>query len=136
MKKSGCKWVEIGLLILNALALIGIKTFFKPCGATDEGTYMACHWAGEAVFGTAIVATVLSVVLVCMRNADVKTGLLTAMIPVSVLSMVLPGGLIHLCMMPDMRCRATMRPCVIGFSVVILVLTVVDLLLNVRGRKA
>ena len=136
MRRNACRWMDAGLLILNALALVGSRTFFKPCAASEDGSFMACHWAGQAVFGLTIIATILCAMCLLVRNSDGKAGLLAAMLPVSAVSMLMPGGLIRLCMMPDMRCRAVMQPCVIAFCAVSIVLTIADLLITLRGRKA
>ena len=43
------------LFVFSVVELIGIRTFFAPCGPKEDGSWMSCHWAGQAVTGTAAV---------------------------------------------------------------------------------
>lgn len=51
---------DIALVLVSAVFLLGILFVFSPCGPTETGGWMSCHWAGNAVTGLAIVLTVLS----------------------------------------------------------------------------
>ena len=115
------------LLVLGASLLAGVLTVFAPCGAKEDGGWMTCHWAGNAVAGVAAVLTALAVMRLFVKNTKMRLGLSASMIPVALLSALLPGRLISLCMMPSMRCRAVMSPAVTVLSVLIIAAAGIDI---------
>ena len=132
-KKINIGASDIILLVLSAVFLIGIRTFFAPCGPKDDGSWMTCHWAGQAITGIASVLLVISVIHMFVKDAKVKQGLAIAMIPTALFSVILPGNMIGLCMMNTMRCHSVMRPASIIVSVLVIAAAAFDLL--VQGRK-
>ena len=133
MKNDKIGVTDVALLVLSAALLIGVLTVFAPCGPKEDGSWMTCHWAGTAVAVAAAVLTACALMRVFVRGT--KLGIDFAMITVAALAALLPGQLIHLCMMADMRCRAVMTPAVRVLSVLIAVVAVVDIVLQ-RRRKA
>ena len=117
---------DVILLALSAALLLGVLTVFAPCGAKEDGGWMTCHWAGNAVAGAAAVLTALAVMRIFAKDGKVRLGLSAAMIPTALLAALLPGRLIPLCMMPSMRCRAVMSPAVMVLSVLIIAAAVID----------
>lgn len=127
---------DIILVVIGAVFLIGIRTFFKPCGPTDEGTWMTCHWAGQAATGVAAVLLCLAVAHVIVRNPGIKAGLTIAVIPTAVLAILIPGNLISMCMMDTMRCHAVMKPGVMICSVLMILAAGFDIFLQwTKGKK-
>ena len=124
---------DVILLALSAVLLLGVLTAFAPCGAKEDGSWMTCHWAGNAVAGAAAVLTALAVMRFVVRDSKVRLGLSAAMIPTALLAALIPGRLIALCMMPSMRCRAVMSPAVTVLSVLLIAAAVIDIAL--RRRK-
>lgn len=118
------------LLIVSVLFLVGIRTAFAPCKPTEDGSWMTCHWAGQAVTGVAAVLLVLAILHLLLPGPGEKLGVAAAMIPVSLLAAFLPGKLINLCMMGTMRCHGVTRPAVLVFSLMLAVLSLADLLLQ------
>ena len=114
-------------LVFAFLLMIGEKTFLRPCGTRPDGTFMTCHWAGEALLGIAAVMLVMSLLHLLPLRTGMKEGLVFAMIPVSFLIIVLPGRLIPLCMMETMRCHVIMQPAVTVIAVLNIVLSAVYL---------
>lgn len=117
---------DIVLVVISALFLTGILTLFAPCGPKDDGSWMSCHWAGNAVAGIAAILLLVSVIHLFIPNEKVKAGLSIAMIPTALLSLLLPGSIIALCMMDTMRCRAVMRPGAIVMSILVIAAAVFD----------
>ena len=124
--------LDVILLALSAVLLLGVLTVFAPCGAKEDGGWMTCHWAGNAVAGAAAVLTALAAMRLLMKDRKTRLGLSAAMIPTALLAALLPGRLISLCMMPSMRCRAVMSPAVMVLSVLIIAAAVID---AASGRK-
>ena len=131
-KKINIGASDIILLVLSAVFLIGIRTFFAPCGPKDDGSWMTCHWAGQAITGIASVLLVISVIHMFVKDAKVKQGLAIAMIPTALFSVILPGNMIGLCMMNTMRCHSVMRPATIIVSVFVIAAAAFDLLVQRR----
>ena len=121
---------DILLPILALCFLLGLFFAFGPCGPKEDGSWMTCHWAGQAEKGTAGLLLALTLLHLIPGRAEMKTGLDLAQIGVCVLTLLLPGRLIGLCMMHDMRCRSVMTPAVTVFAVLVIAVSLVDLLLK------
>ncbi len=116
------------LLILSLALCIGVKLVFHACGMKDDGSYMTCHWAEQAVFA---VSTGLAVTAVFRLFLDRKSkaGAALAMSTTAAVTALIPGVCIRLCMMETMRCHAVMRPAVIILCVLLAVTGIVDFVL-------
>ena len=125
---------DILLPVLALAFLLGLLFVFGPCGPKEDGSWMTCHWAGQAVKGTAALLLALTLLHLIPGRAELKMGLDLAQIAAAVLAVALPGHLIGLCMMRDMRCHSVMVPAVTVFAVLLAVLSLVDLLTQ-RKRK-
>ena len=126
-EKKGIGVCPLLQIVLNAIFFVGIQTIFAPCAPHEDGKWMTCHWAGEALLGIAAVMLVMSLLHLLPLRTGMKEGLVFAMIPVSFLIIVLPGRLIPLCMMETMRCHVIMQPAVTVIAVLNIVLSAVYL---------
>ena len=115
-KKRRCGITDILLLVLNLIFFVGIQTVFAPCEARPDGSWMTCHWAGQALMGIAAALLAIAVMHLVIPRAQVKIGLSLAVIPVSVLAFAVPDHLIDLCMMETMHCHTVMEPAVTVLS--------------------
>ena len=108
------KWERIigfALLAESVIFSIGTRTFFSPCKEPKEdGSWMSCHWAGNAVFVLSLCLLAMSVVFLLVKSAEMKRGVAAGMIPVALAAAVLPGNAIALCMMKTMRCHTMLAP--------------------------
>ena len=132
-KKRRCGITDILLLVLNLVFFVGIQTVFAPCEARPDGSWMTCHWAGQALMGIAAALLAIAVMHLVIPRAQVKLGLALAMIPISVLALVLPDHLIDLCMMETMRCHTVMQPAARAISVVMILLACMDIYVYRKG---
>ena len=126
----------ICLLVLSAAALLGTHFLFHACGPKEDGSYMTCHYAQSASEGTAAVLAVLALLLLISKSRSAMKAYAAAMVPVSVLMILIPNTLIPLCMMPDMRCRSVMRPAVLVIGILILLISAVLALVPAKERGA
>ena len=119
----------VGIVILAAL-----MTVLAPCGPKEDGTFMSCHYAGQALRILAGASVIVS--LACSMWAPGPGKLHTAAdVLVMILSaamILIPGHVIHLCMMPEMQCRAVMKPGSMVLAVLLLILAAADLVLTSR----
>ena len=122
--------IDILFAAVSAFYLIGIRTVFSACGPKEDGTWMSCHWAGQAVTAIAAVLLVISVMHLFIRDAKIRIGLSAAMIPTALSGIFVPGTLVNLCMMDTMRCHTVMRPFVVIMSVAVSVICAIDIFLN------
>ncbi len=126
---------DIALLVLSLFLAFGTAFVFHACGPKADGSWMNCHQAESIVVWVGAVLSVLSIVRLFVPEG-VKTGLSISFIPFSVFASFVPGVIIHLCMMHDMRCHAITRPAVLVISILIAVFAAVDVVLAVaKGSK-
>lgn len=121
---------DILLAVLSLIYLLGSIFVFHPCGPMEDGSWMNCHWAGVAVSCCAAVLLVLSVIHLLATSRIIKQALSAAGIVAALVAAILPGNVIRLCMMTDMRCHAVMRPAAIVFSVLVIAAAVYDLIVQ------
>ena len=122
------------LLILFAAGLLfGTKYLFHACAAQDDGMWMSCHYAEQAVIGVAA-AIGIQAILVLITTQGIRRGLRLAILTEALLAVALPGILIELCMTADMRCHVLMRPATIVFGTIIIICAIVGFILD-RKKK-
>lgn len=107
---------------------IGSISLFHGCGPKDDGSFMRCHWAETMIFAMGIVLSVISLFAAIVKDKGVRVGALASMVPCLILTMLVPGTVIKLCMMQTMRCWTVMRPSVVVISIVILIVVAVDII--------
>ena len=96
-------------LLLSCVIAAGSVSFLGPC-VHEDGSFGACHWAGQAMLGIGLLLAVLSLTALLVKDGRVRAGILFAAAAAAVLGIFVPGTLINLCGMATMRCRAVMRP--------------------------
>ena len=116
-KKMSFGIADILLPILSIVFIVGLLTFAGACGPAEDGSFMTCHWAGQAVTALAVLLLVTSIIRLAVRDRGMKKGLSIAMMLTAITAAIIPGNLINLCMMNTMHCHAVMRPFVIVMAV-------------------
>ena len=134
-KKRRCGITDVLLLVLNLIFFVGIQTVFAPCEARPDGSWMTCHWAGQAVIGIAAALLAIAVMHLVIPRTQVKIGLSLAVIPVSVLAFAVPDHLIDLCMMETMHCHTVMEPAVTVLSLLNVLLAAADIYVYQKGEN-
>jgi hypothetical protein len=129
-------------MITNAVSvLVGIflflaAAFLFQCPPMESGSYMNCHHANITV---AILAgiIVLSGILLIFTDQRVVSVLLSAVsVLAAAVSAIVPGILVHLCMMPEMTCRSVFRPVDVVCSVFLLIAASIRLFAVIKDRKS
>ena len=100
----------IVLIILSIIVIIGSQSFLSPC-VHEDGSFGACHWAGQALLGLGCALGVIAVLALCVSRG--RFGAYLSALPVCALGILTPGTLIDLCHMSTMRCRMLMQPAMI-----------------------
>ena len=122
----------LAVLVLSLVIAVGSQTFLGAC-VHDDGGFGPCHWASRAVLGLGAAQGVMA--LMALMLPDGRQGLFLAMLPVSVLGLFTPGGLIDICRMNTMRCRMVMRPAMLVLFALTLISALAGCLAS-RRRKA
>ena len=135
-KKRRFGITDILLLVLNLIFFVGIQTVFAPCDVRPDGSWMTCHWAGQALMGIAAALFAIAVMHLVIPCAQVKMGLALAVIPVSVLALVVPEHLTDLCMVETMHCHTMMEPAVTVLSLLNIVTAWADIYVYRKGAEA
>lgn len=129
-QQNGSNITALVLTVCSVIFLAGMQTVFAPCGPKEDGSWMTCHWAGMAVTGLSVVMVVTALAHFVFKDRGIRTGLSLAMIPAAVLSALIPGVLIRLCMMDTMRCHTHTRPGAIVCALLVIIAAVADILKN------
>ena len=96
---------------------------------------MACHWAERALLGVGLALTAISLLQLVISNPRVSKGLNLAVLPLAILTALIPGVLIRLCGMLDMRCHTIFKPAVLVFSVGIFFVATINALQNRQTQE-
>jgi hypothetical protein len=127
------KKVSSSVITLAAACMFAASLYFQ-CSPMEDGTYMNCHKANIAVAVLAGVIAVIGILLFVLRGKMVRRILLGVSAVAAVICALTPGIIISLCMMPEMTCRAVLRPIAIIGSVVILLFVIVGFLSEKKER--
>ena len=120
------KVLPIILLVLSLCLAVGVVTLFRPCAPKEDGTWMHCHDASLWVMGLALATAAAAVLrLVLKKGGRLLDALIIAL---AAFAGIIPGRIISLCMMGDMRCNLIMKPAVTVFAVLLVLCGAVDLL--------
>ena len=125
---------DILLLLLSLALCIGIKVFFHACGPKEDGSFMACHWAEQAVFAASIGMAGVSCIRLLLDRRE-KAGAALAVAVMAAVTAFLPGVFIRLCMMKEMRCHAVMRPAVLLLCIAVAAAGVTDFVLSRKDDR-
>ena len=119
------------LLIIAVVITVGSLTFLSPC-VHEDGSFGACHWAGQTLLGLGCVLLVQAVLALSIRHT--RPGTYLCVLPVCVMGILTPGTLIDLCHMSTMHCRAVMQPAMIILFSAAFLIALTGVFLN-AGKK-
>lgn len=126
--------LQTAILLIGLAGLTALMTVLAPCGPKDDGTWMHCHDAGQ-ILRLLTALTAVAALIAKIRGGKTAARIADGVALVSgVLMLVIPGTVIPLCMMPQMRCRAVMRPGAMIIGVLLLIAAILDLAAG-RERK-
>lgn len=134
-KKKGKNGLLDMVIAGVSLALcLAPKTVFHTCGVKPDGSWMMCHWTGEAVLGAGVVLTCLSGIRF-FASPPMKQGIDISMLLLTVLTALLPGHLLPLCKMATMPCHVLFQPAVIFLAVFLALALAADIALQRKKEK-
>lgn len=117
------------LLLFSVCLTVGTQFVFHACGVHEDGSYGRCHYAQLTIVCIGILMIISSLCTLFLRTREVMlaTSVITAC--EAVLTLILPGNIIPLCMMSTMSCLAKMKPFTTIMSIVILLISVLGFVL-------
>ena len=135
MKAIKDRLTGIILTILSVLLTVGVKSFFSACAPKEDGSWMNCHWAEQAVFVMGCALTAMAVFVLISGKSEAGAGAALSMTALSAAAALTPGLAINLCMMTTMHCHTVMRPAVIVICALIAVTGAAHTFLTLKGGK-
>ncbi len=124
MNKTKTDFLLLGLSVLYMIALL---TVLHACDAREDGSRMSCYIAWMCLLITAVIDIILSLIHFIVSDLNIKRILDLGIFVISAVIFLIPGRIVELCMMPDMHCRAVMRPGSIVFAIILLLAANMDL---------
>ena len=127
------KLLSIIPAVLGILLTIGVLTAFRACAMKDDGTWMHCHMAqNDAAIGGVIIC-LLFLAAAFIKNRTAATVLRIAGIIAGIVTALIPGTIVSMCMMNTMRCYAVMQPFVRVMAVLVIIFGVISIMIS-RGQ--
>lgn len=128
----------IGAVAAGLLISVGPQTIFPLDPPAADGTWMRCHWTGQAEIGVGLLIAALGALLLLSSKSETRLGLSAAVALAGVLAVLLPSALIGGCGMENMSCRNVAFPALYvvgGLTVAGFAFDTIFLFLSARGRK-
>ena len=125
----------IAAALVSIFLMLGIKLIFPACGMHDDGTYSSCHTASQVIWWMALAMAVIWILFTIINNRIISTVISGVSILAGIFCALIPGTIVNLCMMPTMRCQSTMKPFVIACGAVVAVLSIINLVICLKGRE-
>lgn len=132
-KQKNTAWTKIILIILGLIGTIALMTLLVPCGPKEDGTYMHCHTVGNILQALAAVSALLALLSWFLKKRTFSVIADLGILAAGILMIALPGHIMSLCMMPEMRCRAIMQPGALVIGILLAAAALVDLIF--AGKK-
>lgn len=129
------KKLRIASFIAALVLAAGVQTLFCACGPAEDGSFMNCHNAQTAVFCFGIILAVLSLagLLLKSRTACAVSDAVSAIL--AVIALLIPGVIVHMCMMDTMQCWTHLKPFTMIVCILILIFAVLNLIAGIRTGK-
>ena len=109
------------------IVVIGLLLFFTPfdlahvCELKEDGSFMKCHWMGEAVRMLGGLIVVLGVIFALLQK--MAKGIAVSVACVGVCEILLQFFVIGTCKMSTMSCNTYTKPTVILLSVLLMLVS-------------
>ena len=125
----------IVLFLLGICLAAGTQFVFHACGMHEDGSYGRCHYAQlvTACIGLLMAAGALCTIFLRTREVMLTVSVITAC--EAILTLLIPGTVIPLCMMATMSCLAKMKPFTTVMSIVILLVSVLGFVLAFTRKE-
>ena len=136
LNKKGLKIsvIDVVSVVVSVFFLVGITCWFGACGPKADGSYMNCHNAQIAVAVCGICLALLFLAEAFVRNKTARLILDAAALALCPVIFMIPGTLVHICLLSKMYCQVRLRPFAKGAAIFIALLTIWDIFQIVRNK--
>lgn len=114
----------IVLLLLGICLAAGTQFVFHACGMHEDGSYGRCHYAQLVIVCIGLLMTAGALCTIFLRTREVMLAVSVITACEAVLTLLIPGKVIPLCMMATMSCLAKMKPFTTVMGIVILLVSI------------
>ena len=104
--------LELIPAIIAVVLSAGVMTVFRACAKAEDGTWMNCHYAQLYVFAAGLIIAAISIAAAFVKSSGLKMCMGIVAIIIAIITALIPGVLVNLCMMDTMRCHTLTRPAV------------------------
>lgn len=129
------KILNLIALILSIVLAAGVKLWFHACAKMEDGTWMHCHDAENAVFAAGIALAVLLLLMLLLKNRKAAAVIGFLVTAGAIVTALLPQTIIHMCMMETMRCQSVMKPAVFLIAGAVALLSLIAAILHLTSKE-
>ena len=121
-----------GILIV----ILGVVFFFLPfqiahvCNVKPDGSFMKCHWMGEAVRMLGGLIAVMGLLFIFFQKFS--QGIAVSSIFIAICQVLLQFVVIGTCKTPTMSCNTWTKPTVIALSAILIIISSIYLFITRR----
>ncbi|MBR1851753.1 MAG: DUF4418 family protein [Lachnospiraceae bacterium] len=123
------------ILLLGICLATGTQFIFHACGMHEDGSYGRCHYAQLVIVCIGLLMAVGALCTIFWQTREVMLAVSVITACEAVLTLLIPGTIIPLCMMATMSCLAKMKPFTTVMSIVILIVSVVGFVLALSRKE-
>ncbi|QNU68591.1 DUF4418 family protein [Ruminiclostridium herbifermentans] len=120
-------------LITALLLIVGPNTIFKVCEVMEKP--MKCYYSTKAVVGIAIILIAIAILYFFTRTIRESLLLTIAVIPIGIITLLIPSILIGGCSMKTMACQAVSFPAIYVISVLLIIISVFNIFYLIKSHK-
>jgi len=122
-------------VLINILLGLGVITVFSACERKEDGAWMRCHSAQMAVTICAVVLALLFLIIALVKIKVVRIILNLIALIVSIVTFLIPGTIMKMCMMNTMRCYTVMQPFVRIMTCICAVFAIIGIIRAGSGSR-
>ncbi|MBQ9028198.1 MAG: DUF4418 family protein [Lachnospiraceae bacterium] len=132
--KGKIRGISLIMAVAGLLLAAGSMTIFSACLPKADGSYMNCHNAQIAVAVCGICLALLFLAAAFVRNKTARLILDAAALALCPVIFMIPGTLVHICLLSNMHCQVRLRPFAKGSAIFFALLTIWDIFQIVRNK--
>ena len=126
---------DIVTIVVALLLAVGVSTVFSGCGPKEDGSWMHCHTAQIYVFRLGLAIALLTIVRTFFNSQFVKTILGGITVVLAIVTVLIPGVIVPLCMMETMHCHSVMKPFVRVVGVILVAVGIVNEIIELKSKE-
>lgn len=123
--------IQVGAAVL---LVAGILTFAGPCAPHEDGTAATCAQASWGLIGLGVMLAGAALAQLAVEVKAARLVCAALCLVLGILVVLMPGGILPLCMMETMHCQAVMKPFAQLIGAIVAILAAVSAVVALRSR--